>query len=71
MNRIVAIVAGLCVLLLCPESRADNRSARFLSANNEMHFAWFDDNTVVKGDSRNHFSKRGAPNTSRPGVPVG
>lgn len=27
MNRIVAIVAGLCVLLLCPESRADNRSA--------------------------------------------
>ena len=69
MNLIISLLVALCVILTCTESRAGNASARFLSANNAMHFAWLDDNTVVKGDSRDHFSKRSAPHTTRPGVP--
>ena len=64
------ITLTLTILLLgAALQRAEGAEAVFLSANNEMHFAWFDNNTVVKGDSTNHFSRRSAPNTNRPGVP--
>jgi hypothetical protein len=48
MNLGIAFLAGLCVFPFCPESLADKERAQFLSANNAMHFAWFNDNTVVK-----------------------
>ena len=69
MNLVMAFFAGLCVLLCCAESQAGEASARFLSANNAMHFAWLNDNTVVKGDSTNHYSRRSSPQSTRPGIP--
>ena len=69
-NRSGHITLALAILLLgAALQRAQSAEAVFLSANNEMHLAWFDNNTVVKGDSTNHFSRRSAPNTNRPGVP--
>jgi hypothetical protein len=70
MNLILTFfLSQLFVVLCCAEAKAGNTRARFLSANNAMHFAWLNDNTVVKGDSRDHFSKVSSPQSTRPGIP--
>ena len=70
MNLILTFfLSQLFVVLCCAEAKAGNARARFLSANNAMHFAWLNDNTVVKGDSRDHFSKVSSPQSTRPRIP--
>ena len=50
-SEIGRLIVTLIILLVVGASkRAESAEAVFLSANNEMHFAWFDNNTVVKDE---------------------
>jgi hypothetical protein len=51
MGGLTLSLAPLLPIAASPQ--ADGAEAVFLSANSQMHFAWFDKNTVIKGAALN------------------